>query len=344
MAVSYKDYYETLGVPKTATEKEIKSAYRKRARTWHPDTNRDDPKAAEEKFKELQEAYEVLGDPEKRRKYDALGPDWKNVSEQAEAQRRYRAQQSARGNGAGARTSSFTFDENEAGEFGGAGFSDFFDTFFSGVGRRETATGGLPRRGRDIEASIDVSLRDAYSGAAKTVSMQLDDVCPECGGTGVLGRRVCPTCHGTGRFTTTKTLEIRIPRGVRDGQRIRLTGQGGRGIHGGPPGDLYLAVRLEDDPQFEREGDDLYVDVPVSFYTLALGGTVRVPTMTGHVEMKIPPETQSEQLLRLARKGMPHPEGDGYGDEYVRVVGQLPTPLTDEERKAFRELAKLHPV
>ena len=264
MAVSYKDYYELLGVPKSASEKEIKAAYRKLARKWHPDANPDNKSEAEEKFKELQEAYEVLGDPAKRKKYDALGSDWKQASERAEQQRRER--------GASGGTRGFRFEDVGEDGFGAGGFSDFFDAFFSGVGRRETATADVPRRGRDLEGEIAVSLRDAYEGATKSVTLQLDDVCPECGGTGLKARRVCPTCHGTGRVTTTKTLEVRIPRGVREGQRIRLHGQGGRGIHGGPPGDLYLTVHAEEDPLFEREGDDLYVDQPVNVYTLALGG------------------------------------------------------------------------
>ncbi len=334
MAVSYKDYYELLGVPKGASEKEIKAAYRKLARKWHPDANPDDKSEAEEKFKELQEAYEVLGDPAKRKKYDVLGSDWKQASEQAEQQRRQRTERGASGG-----TRGFRFEEAGGDGFSSAGFSDFFDAFFSDVGRRETATADVPRRGRDLEGEIAVGLRDAYEGATKSVTLQLDDVCPECGGTGLKARRVCPTCHGTGRVTTTKTLEVRIPRGVREGQRIRLHGQGGRGTHGGPPGDLYLTVQVEEDPLFEREGDDLYVDQPVSVSTLALGGQVRVPTMTGEVEMRIPPETQNEQLMRLAGKGMPHPNSRRHGDQYVRLIARLPKPLSERERELFRELA-----
>ena len=227
MPVAYKDYYQVLGVPKNATEKEIKSAYRKLARKWHPDANPNDKEAAEEKFKEIQEAYEVLGDPEKRKKYDALGRDWKRASDTAEQQQTHRT----------------TF----GGDFGGDGFSDFFETFFSGAGRRSATFTDVPLRGQDIEGSIEVSLRDAYVGGTKTVSLELEDTCPTCGGSGVLQRRICPTCHGTGRVTTTKTLEVRIPRGVRDGQRLRLIGQGGHGIHGGPPGDLYLTVHVQED-------------------------------------------------------------------------------------------------
>jgi DnaJ-class molecular chaperone len=336
MPVAYKDYYQILGVPKSATEKEIKAAYRKLARKWHPDANLDDAKAAEEKFKEIQEAYEVLGDPEKRQKYDALGSDWEHASEQAEQQQRYRAGRSSR---------TFTFggfDQN--GDLGGSGFSDFFETFFSGIGRQETDYTGVPRRGKDLEGTIELSLRDAYSGGTKSVTLQVDDVCSVCGGTGLKARKVCQTCHGTGRVVKTKTLEVRIPAGVRDGSRIRLLGQGGSGIHGGPPGDLYLTVKLQDDATFERAGDDLFVELPVGVYTLVLGGQVRVPTLSGEVQMTIPPETQNEQLLRLAGKGMPHAQGGGYGDEYVRVISRLPHHLTERERELFRELAAMHPV
>ena len=338
MAVSFKDYYEVLGVPKDATEKDIKSAYRKLARKLHPDANPDDPKGAEEKFKELQEAYEVLGDPEKRKKYDALGADWKNAERQAEAQRRYRAQR-------GAGETTFTYgdvgDLFGGGEGQGDGFSDFFETFFSNVGRRTTGSARSPHRGQDLEASIELTLRDAYSGGTKSVSLQLQERCPTCGGTGVLKQRICPTCHGTGSVLMTRTLDVTIPKGIRDGQRIRLAGQGGTGMHGGPNGDLYLIVQMQPDDQFTREGDDLYVNLPVSLYNLILGGETQVPTLTGEVTMKIPPRRQSGQLMRLAGKGMPHVHGGGSGDEYVRLQARLPQKLTEREEELYRELASL---
>jgi len=315
--VSYKDYYEVLGVPKNANEKEIKSAYRKLARKWHPDANPENVKEAEEKFKELQEAYEVLGDPEKRRKYDALGSDWENASRQADQQSRYRSQTI----------------------FDGDGFSDFFDAFFSNVGRRTTTSARSPHRGRDLEGEITVTLRDAYTGAAKTFSLELEDRCPTCGGTGVKQNAICPTCHGTGRIVTSKTLEVKIPKGVRDGQRIRLAGQGGAGIHGGSSGDLILVVHMQPDDQFEREGDDLYVDLPVGIYDLILGGEAHVPTLTGGVTMNIPPRTQNEQLMRVAGKGMPHVSGTGHGDLYVRLIARVPQRLNEREEQLFRELA-----
>jgi len=335
MAVTYKDYYKVLGVPKSATEQEIKSAYRKLARKWHPDANPDKPKEAEEKFKEIQEAYEVLSDPEKRRKYDALGSDWERAAQQAEQQRRYRAREGAT-----------TFDFGDlgdiiAGEFGSDGFSDFFHAFFDGIGRRRSTSASVPHRGRDLEGSIAVTLREAYEGGTKTVTLQLENRCARCGGSGLVGQRICPVCHGTGEVLTTKTLDVKIPRGVREGQRIRLAGQGGSGFHGGPPGDLYLVVHLQPDETFRREDDDLYVDLPVSIYDLVLGGEVRVPTLTGSVTMKIPSGTQNGQLLRLRGKGMPHLRDGGYGDLYVRVVAQLPKRLSERERQLYRELAEL---
>lgn len=323
MAVAYKDYYEVLGVPKTAGEKEIKSAYRKLARKWHPDANPDNPKEAEEKFKELQEAYAVLSDPEKRQKYDVLGSDWESAARQAEQQQRYRTQHEP---------STFEFD----------GFSDFFDTFFSNIGRRTTTTSARsPHRGQDLDGAIEITLRDAYAGGTKSISIQLQDRCPVCAGTGLRQQQICPNCHGTGTVLNNKTLEVTIPKGVRDGQRIRLAGQGGSGIHGGPPGDLFLTVHVKRDDQFAREGDDLYIDLPVSIYDLVLGGEAHVPTLTGGVTMTIPPRTQNEQMMRVAGKGMPHVTGGGSGDLYVRVIGKLPQRLSEREEQLFKELAEL---
>ncbi|MBV8724284.1 MAG: DnaJ domain-containing protein [Candidatus Eremiobacteraeota bacterium] len=328
--MQYKDYYAILGVAKNAPEKDVKSAYRKLARKWHPDANPKNPKEAEEKFKEISEAYEVLGDPEKRKKYDVLGPNWQQAAQQAEQQRRYRTT----GDG-----QEFDFD---FGEGGPSGFSDFFDMFFSGVGRRQTTQrSGIARRGQDLETTIELNLRDAYQGGTKAVSLQIEDVCPRCHGTGTEGRHLCPQCHGTGRILTNKHFEVTIPKGIREGQRIRLAGQGGAGSNGGPNGDLHLIVQLHDDPTFKRKGDDLYVDLPVSIYDLVLGGEVDVPTLSGEVAMTIPAGTQNNRLLRLHGRGMPQVKGKGSGDQYVRLIGQLPQDLSDKEKKLFRELSNL---
>ena len=335
--MNYKDYYAVLGVPKGTPEKDIKSAYRKLARKWHPDANPDNQKAAEEKFKEISEAYEVLGDTEKRRKYDALGSDWQQASRQAEQQRRYRTQQDETfydfGNFGGA----------QSGTGGPSGFSDFFDMFFTGVGKRQSASQGatFSQRGQDLETTIELSLRDAYDGGKKSVSLQLEDTCARCRGTGTVGGRLCPVCHGTGHILASKKFEVTIPKGVGDGQRIRLQGQGGAGTGGGANGDLYLVVKLAEDPTYKRMADDLYVDLPVNLFDLVLGGEVKVPTMAGQVAMTIPEGTQNNRLLRLSGKGMPKVKGDGAGDQYVRLIGQLPQNLSEKERKLFKELATI---
>ena len=335
--MNYKDYYSLLGVPKNAAEKDIKSAYRKLARKWHPDANPTNPKEAEERFKEISEAYEVLGDPEKLKKYDVLGSDWQRAARQAEQQRQYRTrynEQDFRG-----------FDFGSEGQGAGAGpsgFSDFFDMFFSGVGKRQSAqTAGFPQRGQDLETTIELGLRDVYDGGKKAVSLQVEDVCPRCRGTGTSQGRLCPQCGGTGRVLVTKKFEVTIPKGIGDGQRIRLAGQGGAGVNGGPNGDLYLIVKMLEDSTYKRKGNDLYVDLPVNLYDLVLGGEVKVPTMGGQVAMTIPEGTQNNRLLRLSGKGMPNVKGASAGDQYVRLIGQLPQTLTEKEKKLFKELSSL---
>jgi len=328
--LKYKDYYEVLGVAKTAAEKDIKSAYRKLAKKWHPDSNPTNKVKAEERFKEISEAYEVLGDSDKRKKYDALGSNWEQAQRQAEAQQRYRSAQSGPAGGE-------PFGNAGA---GGAGFSDFFDSFFSGAGRR----GGSPTyaaRGGDLETSIDITLGEAYAGGKKSVSLQIEDNCPRCNGSGVVNQQICPQCHGTGRTIAAKKFDVTIPKGVRDGQRVRLAGQGSRGTNGGPSGDLYLDLRVQADGTYERKGDDLYVDVPISIYDLVLGADVRVPTMSGDVTVTVPAGTQSSKMLRLGGKGMPKVRSGGNGDQYVRLLGLLPTNLTDRERELYAELASL---
>jgi DnaJ-class molecular chaperone len=330
MAVNYKDYYQTLGVPKTAAEKDIKSAYRKLARKWHPDANPNNQKEAEEKFKEIQEAYEVLSDPEKRRKYDVLGSDWQRAAQNA-AQHRQQRQSSPN-----------DFDAGVNFGAGTTGFSDFFDMFFSGIGRRPQPGPNFgAQRGDDLETTLDLTLPEAYSGGSKHVTLQIEDVCPTCHGTGTERNRVCSRCGGTGRVLQTKSFDVTIPKGVREGQRIRLAGQGGSGHNNGPRGDLYLVAHFPEDGTWERKGDDVYLDLPVSIYDLVLGAEVRVPTLSGDVTMTIPAGTQSGKRLRLSGKGMPKLRNTGYGDEYVRLVGQLPTNLSDKETKLFRELASL---
>lgn len=331
MPVQYKDYYKTLGVSKSATAKEIKSAYRKLAREWHPDVNPTRKKAAEEKFKEISEAYEVIGNAEKRKMYDNLGSDWQERVRQQQQSAAYRTG----GNGPGAVHYDFE-------DLGDSGFSDFFQTFFGGLGRstgRGGTRGARSMRGADSEFDLLLSLREAFAGGTRSFGIQTEATCPRCHGTGTENGKLCHQCRGTGTVPTQKTLEVKIPAGVRDGQRIRLAGQGGPGIGGGVNGDLYLVVRLEPDQAFERRGDDLIVEQPVSVYTLVLGGEVTVPTMTGHIDVKVPAGSQNGRVLRIPGKGMPK-TGGGHGDLYVKLVAQVPTQLTQRERELFAELAE----
>jgi DnaJ-class molecular chaperone len=334
MPLQYKDYYEILGVPKTASAKEIKSAYRKLARKWHPDVNPTKKKEAEEKFKEISEANEVLSDSEKRKRYDTLGPNW-----QQQAQNYGYHPGAGRAAGDGVR---FEFQDLGDGDLGG--FSDFFQTFFSDLGRTTRGAGArAPRRGMrgsDAEYGIELSLRDAYSGGTRQLTLQTQARCPRCGGTGTVDGKLCHDCRGTGTIDVNKTLDVTIPKGVRDGQRIRLAGQGGVGFGGGSNGDLYLVVHIAHDPIFERRGDDLYEEQPVSVYTLVLGGETTVPTMTGKIDMKVPASSQSGRVLRITGKGMPRLRGEGHGDLYVKLTGQVPTKLSDDERELWTQLAE----
>jgi DnaJ-class molecular chaperone len=274
----------------------------------------------------------VLGDPDKRRKYDALGSDWQHAAQQAEQQRRYRNAQTQQAAGMG----SFDF-----GNLRGSGFSDFFDMFFTGIGRGPTQRRSS-RHGGDLETTIDLTIADAFNGGKKPVSLQVEDACPRCAGSGVFaGGSLCSQCGGTGHVVAAKRFDITIPKGVHDGQRIRLAGQGGAGINGAMSGDLYLIVHITDNDRYQRKGDDLYVDFPISIYDLVLGTKVLVPTMTGEVTVTIPAGTQNNKLLRLAGKGMPKAKSTGNGDEYVRLIAQLPADMTDEEREIFQKLASL---
>jgi curved DNA-binding protein len=336
MAVQFRDYYEVLGVDKNAPDDEIKSAYRKQARKYHPDVNPGD-KSAEEKFKQLNEAYEVLSDPEKRKRYDALGPNWKAGEE-------FRPppgwQQESR------------VDFGDMGDiFGGAGgiggagagdFSDFFETLFGGGtrGRRAARGGaGFSMRGRDIEAEIELTLEEAHRGGRRSISLQTMESCPDCRGTGTKdGRTVCPTCRGAGTVQRPKTLEVTIPPGVRDGSVIRLAGQGEPGANGGPPGDLLLRVRLRPHRLFDLTGDnDVQIELPVAPWEAALGARVSVPTLEGPVEMTIPAGTQAGQRLRLRRQGLNRRDGSR-GDQYAKLKIVNPPQLTSAERELFEKL------
>ena len=308
--MAYIDYYKILGVDKNASQDDVKKAFRKLARKYHPDLNPNDP-SAKDKFQEINEANEVLSDPDKRKKYDEYGEHWKHADE-FEAQKKARQHAGAGGggfSGFGGDGGSYWYSSDGEGFSGGdaGGFSDFFESMFGhrGGGGR----GGSGFRGQDFNAELHLSLRDA----AQTHKQVLN----------VNGKQV----------------RITIPAGVADGQVIKLKGYGGEGINGGPAGDLYITFRIAEDPVFKRLGDDLYVDVEVDLYTAVLGGEKVVDTLEGKVKLKIKPETQNGTKVRLKGKGFPIYKKEGqFGDLIVTYSVKIPTSLTDRQKELFREL------
>jgi curved DNA-binding protein len=330
--MDFKDYYSTLGVAKTATEKEIKQSFRKLARKFHPDVNPGD-KRSESKFKEINEAYEVLGDPEKRKKYDELGANWR-MYEQAGAAGAAGANPFGGGGwsvnyGTGGPQGGFrTMTEDEMRDmFGGdSPFSDFFQTFFGGAGggAEEFRTGGRRARarsrtaaGRDVEQEIELPLEDAFNGTMRRLAVSMDG-------------------HE-------RTFDVRIPPGVTEGSRVRVSGEGEAGTGGGKSGDLYLRIRLAPHPKFERKERDLYTHVPVPLTTAVLGGEAEVTTLAGKpLRLRVPPTTQNGQVFRLKGHGMPKAgKPDETGDLYATVDVQLPKTLTPDERAHFEALKQL---
>ncbi len=309
--MEFQDYYKILGVDKNADEKEIKRAYRRLAREFHPDVNPGDPQA-EEKFKQINEAYEVLSDPEKRAKYDRFGASWQRYQQMGGDPGGFDWSQWTSGFPGGTRVE---FGGDLGDLFGGAGgFSDFFNTLFGNMGIRTDAfrQGRRAARGRDLEQPVEITLEEAFHGTRRILEKD--------------GRR----------------LEVKIPPGVKTGSRIRIAGEGGRGGSGMPAGDLYLKVRVRPHPRFTRKGDNLHTQVDLDLYTAILGGTVRVPTLEGDVSLKIPPETQSGRTFRLRGKGMPRlKQPKQRGDLYVKVQVRLPQNLSEREKQLFRELASL---
>jgi DnaJ-class molecular chaperone len=331
MAVKFHDYYKALGVERAATTDEIKKAYRKLARKYHPDVNPND-KSAEEKFKEVSEAYEVLSDPEKRKRYDQLGANWKAGSDFTPPPgwapwEGVRVEYGDIGDIFGAATA------------GGVGdFSDFFETLF---GARRGGARGVPfaMRGRDVEAEMEISLEDAHRGAMRAITIQATAPCPTCNGSGAIDNKPCPTCRGAGVVRRPKTLDVTIPAGVRNGSVIRLAGQGEPGMGPAPAGDLLLRLRLKPHRLFSvtPEGD-VQIDLPVAPWETALGARVNVPTLDGSVEMSIPAGAQGGQRLRLRGQGL-NRRGGGRGDEYVRLKIVTPPKLTEKEKELFEQLA-----
>jgi molecular chaperone DnaJ len=347
-----RDYYEVLGVSKDASADEIKKAYRKLARQYHPDVNKAPD--AEAKFKEIKEAYDVLSDDQKRATYDRYGHIDPN-----------------QGFGGG-------------GGFSGAdfgGFGDIFDMFFGGGGRRDP---NAPQRGNDLQYTMTIEFKEAVFGKEAEITIPRTESCdtchgsgakpgtrPEtcsvcrgtgqqevvqntpfgrmvnrrscsnCGGTGRVIKERCGTCHGSGRVKKQRRIHVRIPAGVDDGAQIRLSGEGEGGLRGGPAGDLYIVIRVKPHEFFEREGDDIYCEVPLTFTQAALGDEIEIPTLTGKVKLKIPAGTQTGTYFRLKGKGVPRLRGYGQGDQHVKVTVVTPTSLTEEQKELLRQFAGL---
>ena len=343
MPVQYKDYYETLGVPRTASETDIKKAFRKLARQYHPDVAKN-KKQAEEKFKEVNEAYEVLGDPAKRKKYDELGANWNSGAEF----RPPPGWQPFGGQGGGAFGRGQRGEEFEF-EFGGTGFSDFFEQLFGSRGGRGGTRfgrrGGIheeesaAERGRDIEGDIMVTLEEALRGSVRSVSVRHAIPCEHCGGTGQSARHVCNVCGGTGQVAKTDSYQVKIPAGVGEGQRLRVAGRGEAGVGGGSAGDLYLRVRFAKHPDFEVEEQNLLYEAELAPWEAVLGASISVPTLDGRVNIKIPPGTQNGQKLRVRGRGLPG-QGATRGDLIVVTRIEVPNQTTDQERKLWEQLAR----
>ncbi|MCZ8511154.1 molecular chaperone DnaJ [Paenibacillus filicis] len=350
--MSKRDFYEVLGVPKDASQEDIKKAYRKLARQYHPDVNKADD--AETKFKEAKEAYDVLSDDQKKAQYDRFGHVDPN--------------QGMGGGGFGGQ------------DFGG--FGDIFDMFFGGQGQRRNPN--APQRGNDLQYTMQIEFKEAVFGKKTEIQIPRTETCDTCHGSGakpgtqpetcgvchgtgqqevvqntafgrIVNRRVCSncqgqgqivkdkcsTCHGTGKVKKQRTISLNIPAGVDDGAQLRVSGEGEAGTRGGPAGDLYVVIRVKSHEFFEREGDDIYCEVPLTFAQAALGDEIEIPTLTEKVKLKIPAGTQTDTYFRLKGKGVPRLRGYGQGDQHVKVVVVTPTNLSDEQLEHLRELARL---
>ncbi len=368
--MDYKDYYKVLGVNRAASTDDIKKAFRQLARKYHPDVNPGN-KQAEARFKEINEAYEVLSDPDKRRKYDTLGPNWQEQFGPATTTSRGRSPFNTRTRASGSAGTSGT-----SGTSGGSydfpdptGFSDFFEALFGrraagGAGAGTTTTRGRAssttgtagssgtftgsgslNRGENVEQPVEITLREAYAGARRLYTIQQPETCSACNGTGKIGGRVCVTCGGTGITERERRINVNIPAGVDTGVKVRVAGEGQPSPTGGPRGDLYLLVTVKPDPQFERHGDDLIMEAQAPLTTAVLGGELTLTLIDGkRITLTIPPETQNGQMFRVSGKGMPKPNSEARGNLLVRVQVKLPQRLSERERQLFEELRRERPA
>ena len=351
--MEFKDYYKVLGVERGASEADIKSAYRKLARKYHPDVNPNNKKA-EAQFKDVNEAYQVLSDPEKRRKYDQLGADWEHGLDQEEILRRYAASQGREStHGAG-------FEAGDMSDF----FSQFFGFGESPFTARRTGPGNFqsfsfgakprPQKAPDLTADVRIALEEAMKGTKRRLELTAEDECPVCAGSGMVAAeqkqgkvrlirsaQPCSNCGGSGVIPSRRTLEVSIPPGVTEGTRIRLKGQGGKGLSADLNGDLFLTVHLEPHPVFAVSSRDLRVMLPVWDYEAALGAEVTVPLVGGgKISLSIPPDSQTGKTLRLKGRGIPGRGAEAAGDLMYELKVLAPTGLTEEERALMTQLAE----
>jgi DnaJ-class molecular chaperone len=355
MPATTEDYYAVLGVSRGASQNEIKKAYRKQAIKHHPDRNKGN-KQAEQRFKLINEAYQVLSDPKRRGLYDKHGADWRQVEA---AEKAGFSPDQVWGAGGAGRTpddGGRTYQQGprawhgHAGGMGDIDLGDFEDLFGGDLNRFRTGPSEgnrygrrrqpeEPARGQDVQGEIHLTMSEAYHGLRKDINLQIQEICPDCGGTGRKGRRICPTCQAAGGLIRTKKIMVKVPAGVRENSRIRLAGQGSPGMPGEPAGDLFITVHLQPHPVFMLQGEYLHVNLPVTPWELALGGKVAVPTPTGVVEMTLPAGSKSGQTLRLHGQGWPT-RGSGRGDLYVHLAVTVPPPADDAQRRAYEELAR----
>ena len=323
MAIDFKDYYATLGVKKGASADDIKQAFRKLARVHHPDVAKNKA-AGEEKFKEINEAYEVLSDSEKRGKYDRLGPDWQ-------------AEQAPAGTGRGQQYQSRPGPHAES----FSGFSDFFDSLFGQASARgfrgDDAVAPGPRQGQDVEAELPLTLEDALQGGDKKLSLLAPVLCPACRGTGRRGAGFCPACGGVGEAKQETTITVHLPKLIRDGAKLRLRGQGGPASGGAPAGDLFLRIKFLPHPQFQVSGSDLETTVTVMPWEASLGAEVAVPALEGPLHIRVPAGTHAGRRLRVTGRGLAK-EGGARGNLYAKIRIDIPERTNEKLERLFKEM------